>query len=170
MCKTADVSIREMKDNDWEKVREIYKSGIETGFGTFEREVPGWKQWNEGHHKVCRLVAVIKGEVAGFAVLQTVSKRKVYGGVAEVSIYIKENCRHTGVGEKLLNSLIIDSEKHGFWTLQSSIFSDNIPSRKLHAKCGFRTVGTREKQAKDFSGRWRDTILMERRSKTVGID
>lgn len=163
-----NITIREMRDSDWNEVSRIYREGIETGKGTFERDVPDFEKWDKGHLEICRFIAEADGEAAGFAVLQHVSARKVYDGVAEVSIYIDERYRNLGVGTTLLNHLINESEKNGFWTLVSSIFADNKPSRSLHRKCGFREVGYREKLARDFNGVWRDTVLVERRSKTVG--
>lgn len=164
------INIRKMEDNDWDEVKKIYWQGIETGNGTFEKETPEWEKWDRVHHKNCRLIAEIDNKIVGFAVLQPVSQRSCYYGVAEVSVYVEENSRGKGIGEKVLSALVDDSEKEGYWTLQSSIFSDNLPSRKIHEKCGFRLVGYREKQAKDFSGRWRDTVTVERRSKIVGND
>jgi L-amino acid N-acyltransferase YncA len=94
----------------------------------------------------------------------------VYSGVAEVSIYIAEQNRGRGVGQVLLNHLATESEKAGYWMLQSGIMEDNTASRILHEKCGFRTVGLRERIGKDLSGRWRNNILMERRSSVIGMD
>jgi phosphinothricin acetyltransferase len=65
--------------------------------------------------------------------------------------------------------LIKDSEEHGFWTLQASIFPENKSSIILHEKYGFRVVGIREKIGKIKNGQWRDVVLMERRSQKIGI-
>lgn len=164
------INIRKMNNSDWNDVKKIYWQGIETGNGTFERETPEWEKWDRVHHKKCRIIAEINGKAVGFAVLQPVSQRICYTGVAEVSVYVEETHRGKGIGEKVLNALVQDSEKEGFWTLESSIFSDNMASRKVHEKCGFRLIGYREKKAKDFSGKWRDTVTYERRSKIVGND
>ena len=104
----------------------------------------------------------------GWAALTPVSGRCVYAGVAEVSVYISHAERGKGVGELLLKELISQSEANGIWTLQSSIFSENISSIRLHEKCGFRIVGYREKIVKKH-GVWKDNILMERRSVIIGI-
>jgi phosphinothricin acetyltransferase len=85
-----------------------------------------------------------------------------------VSIYIKESARGKHVGEKLLRKLIAESEKAGYWTLQSGIIEINKASIALHNKAGFRVVGFREKIAKDHNGVWQNTVLMERRSAFVG--
>jgi len=102
--------------------------------------------------------------------LSGVSSRCVYRGVAEVSVYIAERNRKNGIGQKLLEYVTTQSEKAGIWLLQSGIMEDNSASIHLHEKCGFRTVGYREKIGCDISGRWRNTVLMERRSRTTGID
>ena len=160
------LKIRTFKKQDWTSVSEIYAEGMATGMATFENEVPSFDIWNEKFIKNCRLVAELNNEVAGFAVLSQVSKREVYRGVAEVTIYISESQRGKGLGKQLLDALVIESENQGFWTLQAGIFSSNEASIKLHKSCGFRIVGIREKIGKRDSI-WHDNVLMERRSKIV---
>lgn len=161
-----ELKIRTFRKQDWASVSRIYAEGIATGIATFETEVPSFDVWNEKFIKNCRLVAIINNEVVGFAVISQVSKRKVYKGVAEVTIYIDKNQRGKGIGKQLLNTLIIESEKEGFWTLQAGIFLENKASIKLHEKCGFRIIGIREKIGK-LKGKWHDNHFLERRSKSV---
>ena len=66
-------------------------------------------------------------------------------------------------------ALVQASEAEGIWTLQASIFPENVASVELHRACGFREVGRRERVGR-LLGRWRDTVLLERRSRTVGVD
>ena len=162
--------IEEMKESDLEEVLKIYLEGINTGIATFQNSAPNFEDWNNGHIKSCRLVAKSDGKALGFAVLSPVSSRCVYSGVAEVSIYIGENYRGLGIGKTLLTDLIKLSEKNNFWTLQSGIIRENTSSIELHKKCGFREIGIREKVAKMDNGLWHDTVLMERRSKLIGIN
>jgi len=158
--------LRSLIDTDWNSVSKIYAEGISTGMATFETEMPSWDVWNEKHIEHCRIVAELNFEVVGFAVLSQVSKREVYKGVAEVSVYVSEQHRRKHVGEALLKQLINESEKNGFWTLQASIFSNNIGSISLHEKCGFRVVGVRKKIGK-LHDKWYDNFLLERRSKSI---
>ena len=162
------INIRNYEQNDWSKVREIYLLGIKTNNATFELEVPEREDWEKRHLGICRLVAISDSEVVGWAALLPVSEREVYRGVAEVSVYISPAHSGKGIGKKLLTKLINESEANGIWTLQASIFPENIASIKLHKSCGFRIVGTREKIGK-MKGTWRDTVLLERRSKSTGI-
>ena len=163
-------TIKEMKTSDWEEVAQIYLEGINTGIATFQNSIPNFEDWNNGHIKSCRLVAKSEGKVLGFAALSPTSSRPVYSGVAEVSIYIGENHKGLGIGHALMTNIIKLSEENNFWTLQSGIIRENSASIELHKKCGFREIGIREKVAKMDNGVWHDTVLMERRSKTVGID
>lgn len=165
-----ELSIRPMNEQDWPDVAEIYRQGIATGKATFQSEIPKYRDWDASHLPIGRFVAVAGGKVAGWAALSGVSGRCVYRGVAEVSIYIAEDSRKNGIGQKLLEYLIDQSEKAGIWMLQSGIMEDNPASIGLHGKCGFRKVGCRERIGRDINGRWRSTVLMERRSATVGID
>lgn len=159
--------IRPLVPSDWPVVARIYAEGIESGNATFETEVPDWETWDSAHLEKCRLVFETEGGVLGWAALSPVSRRRVYRGVAEVSVYVGSTARGRGVGSDLLQALIACSETSGFWTLQTSIFPENQSSVALHAKHGFRQVGTRERIGSHL-GRWRDTVLMERRSPNVG--
>ncbi len=157
-----------MTEQDWEAVREIYSQGIATGNATFEQSVPDWKEWDERHLPTCRLVVRSGAQALGWAALSPVSSRCVYGGVAEVSIYISAEARGQGTGRLLLRALVESSEQNGIWTLQAGILAENAPSIHLHQQAGFRIVGTRERIG-CLDGRWRDTVLMERRSGVVGV-
>lgn len=161
-----DFIIEQMKPGDWEQVRSIYLEGIATGHTTFETGAPSWEKWDAGHLKIARLVARHGDKVLGWAALSAVSSREAYRGVAELSVSIGEESRGRGIGRALLEALIEQSESNGIWTLQASIFPENIASVKLHLRCGFREVGRRERIGK-LNGAWRDTLLFERRSQIV---
>ena len=162
------MEIKNIEKDNFNQVAEIYRQGIETGIATFQNDIPDWDSWNKSHLQNCRIAAFNNNVMMGWAALTPVSSRCVYAGVAEVSIYIGEAFRGKGVGELLLTHLIKESEQAGLWTLQSGIFPENIGSIKLHENCGFRQIGFREKVGQK-NGIWKDNIIMERRSKTVGI-
>lgn len=165
-----EFNIRTMKKEDWNSVLDIYMQGINTKQATFQTEVPEYEEWDKGHLKTGKLVAVDnQDKVVGWIALSPTSSRCVYRGVVEVSVYISESFRKNNLGYKLLNKVIEESEKEGIWTLQSGIFAINEASIALHKKCGFRIVGIREKIGRDSNGIWQDTVLMERRSKIVGL-
>ena len=164
-----NVDIEQMSASDEHEVRRIYLEGIATGNATFETEAPMWDLWTESHLLHSRLVARSNGEVIGWAALSPVSGRCVYGGIAEVSVYVGEKSRGRGIGKALLNALIESSEANGIWTLQAGIFRENEASVTLHLKHGFREIGYRERVAKHH-GIWRDTVLLERRSTIVGME
>ena len=163
-----DFVIEKMKDEDWSKVASVYREGIATGNSTLEKEPPEWEKWDKDHLRNCRLVARAQGKVIGWAALSPVSTRCAYSGVAEVSLYITTSARGIGVGKTLFRAVIKESEQAGIWTLQGQIFPENISSIAMSKSCGFREVGYRE-HIGQMNGVWRDVILMERRSKTVGV-
>ena len=156
-----------MLPGDWPEVARIYAEGIATGMATFETRVPEYDAWDRAHLRPCRWVAASEGRLLGWVALSPVSGRCVYGGVAEVSIYVGADSRGRGVGRSLFTVLIADSEAAGFWTLQSGIFPENSASIDLHLAMGFRQLGYRERIAR-HNGSWKDNLLFERRSAIVG--
>lgn len=160
-------SINPLLPTHWPAVKRIFEEGIATGLASLETSAPPWEEWDTHHDQRCRLVAVEGEEVLGWAALTPVSHRCVYGGVSEVSIYIGAAHRGKGVGKQLFQALVDASEEAGFWTLESIVFQDNVASINLHKAVGFREIGYRERISK-FQGKWITTVLLERRSKTVG--
>jgi len=160
------MQVRPLLPSDWPAVLAAYEEGLATGHATFETTPPTWDQWDAAHSLHARLVAISDTTVCGWAALTPVSRRKVYSGVAEVSVYIRNEARRRGAGRLLLTSLIAESEAAGIWTLQASIFPENTASVGLCLSCGFREVGRRERIAR-HAGVWRDTVLVERRSSAI---
>jgi L-amino acid N-acyltransferase YncA len=161
-------TLRPMNERDWPRVLEIYREGIATGNATLETSLPSYERWDSSHLAACRIVAVAGDDIVGWAALSPVSGRCVYGGVAEVSVYVASTARGAGIGRRLLERLVVESEEAGFWTLQAGILAENVASRALHASCGFREVGVRERLGQ-LNGVWRDIVLLERRSDCVGV-
>ncbi|HVF44988.1 MAG TPA: GNAT family N-acetyltransferase [Pyrinomonadaceae bacterium] len=162
--------IEKMTARHWEGVRVVYVEGLATGDASFETDAPDWGLFDASHLPCCRLVALEGERVAGWAALGPVSRRKVYEGVAEVSVYVGTSFRGRGLGRALLSALVAESESAGIWTLQAGVFPENTASVELHKACGFREVGRRERIGRARGGLWRDTLLLERRSNKVGVD
>lgn len=157
-----------MAPSDWEQVRSIYLEGIRTCNATFETQAPSWQKWDESHLRLARTVARDGDRVLGWGALSKVSDRRCYSGVAEASIYVGEMHRGKRIGEALLRAVISISELNGIWTLQAGVFPENRASLALLRKCGFREVGRRERLGQ-LDGAWRDVLLLERRSMTIGV-
>lgn len=164
----AAVAIEPMTAADWPAVRRIYKEGIATGRATFETGAPAWEAWDASHRADCRFVARRGGRVVGWIALSRPPRRAVHRGVAEVSVYVAATARGSGVGRALFEALIPASEAAGVWTIQAGVLADNEASLALHERAGFRRVGVRERFGRDGAGRWRDIVLLERRSAVVG--
>ena len=161
--------IRPLEASDWPRVAAIYGEGIAGGLATFESDCPSWVEWDAAHLSCCRLVASQGDEVVGWAAVSPISRRPCYVGVAEASVYVAAGARRQGIGRALLEALIRESEKHGFWTLQGTTLAENVASLGLQVKCGFHVVGRRERIAV-LNGVWHDTILTERRSHLAGTE
>jgi phosphinothricin acetyltransferase len=156
-----------MTADDREAVLAIYQQGIATGIATLETESPDWQWWDQSHKPECRLVAEEDGRVVAWAALTSVSRRPCYRGVAEETIYVATDAQGRGIGQALMQRLVDESERAGYWTLQAAIFPENRASVALHEACGFRSVGVRQRIG-EREGRFHDVLLMERRSLTVG--
>lgn len=162
--------IRTYTSADWPEVDRIYAEGIATGLATFETAPKPQTSWENGSVPGSSIVLMSDDDtqILGWATLWPVSDRCAYAGVAEVSVYVGENARGKGAGKLLLSELVTASERLGIWTLQAGIFAENTPSIILHEKCGFRQIGVRERLGA-LHGVWKDIVLMERRSKAIGI-
>ncbi len=158
--------IEPMTDGHADGVLSIYQSGIDEGNATFETQIPAWETFSEARLPDHRFVATHGNLVVGWVAVTAVSRRPVYAGVVEHSVYVDPLARGRGIGRQLLEVLISSTESAGIWTIQSSIFPENIASLRLHAAAGFREIGVRERIARHH-GRWRDVILIERRSRAI---
>ena len=156
-----------MEPEDWPQVERIYGAGIETGLATFETAPPSWEAWDAVNLPDLRLVAV-EDRLVGWIAAKRVSSRHCYRGVVEHSIYVDLELSGRGIGRRLLDALIEKSERLGYWTIQTAIFPENVASITLHEKAGFRVVGTQELLG-ESNGVWRDVVVMERRSQSVGM-
>ena len=163
------VKVGAMVPADWPNVSAIYLEGIATGNATFETMAPNWEQWDRAHLPYGRLVARQGRTIAGWAALSRISQRACYAGVAELTVYVASWARSHGVGSALMQAAIHASEQNGIWTLQGSIFPENVASLRLVESAGFRQVGRRQRIGK-LHGAWRDVVLVERRSPMVGAE
>jgi L-amino acid N-acyltransferase YncA len=163
----ASVRVVAMTPEHADDVLRIYEAGIDSGDATFEPAAPSWPEFDAKFRPEVRFVALSPdGSVLGWVALSSVSSRRVYAGVAEVSVYVSPDAARRGVGRALLDAAIEASEAADIWTLQAGIFPENAASLALHAKAGFRTVGIRERMGR-HGDRWRDVVLLERRSLNV---
>ena len=159
--------IRNLEESDAIAVLNIYQQGLDTGEASFETSAPDWGSWDKKYHRFCRLLAEQNDQILGWAALAPVSLRDCYHGVAEVSVYVSSNHLGRGIGNILMAALVAASEENGIWSLYSSIFPENEATLRLHLRHGFREVGVRERIAQRH-GRWRNTMILERRSTRIG--
>ncbi|HEY8701989.1 MAG TPA: GNAT family N-acetyltransferase [Arthrobacter sp.] len=161
-----------MQESDWPAAQRIFAEGIATGDATFESEAPDWPRFDSTRLKGHRLVAETPaGEIVGWAAVSAVSGRTVYAGVVEHSVYVAAAARGRGAGKVLLAALVQSTESAGIWTIQANVFPENQASLNLHLGLGFTIVGRRVKIARmthgPAAGKWRDTVLIERRSPVI---
>jgi L-amino acid N-acyltransferase YncA len=160
----STVRVERMRPGHWPAVRSIYQAGIATGNATLERQVPEWEGWDAGHRPDCRLVAVDGDRVLGWVALSPYSTRTVYAGIAWLSIYVAPDAQRRGIGRRLVEAAVEASEEAGVWTLMAGILPENVASLVLHERAGFRRIGVQRRLGRDAAERWRDVVLMERRS------
>ncbi len=159
--------IRPMRAGDAAAVLAIYQAGLDGGQASFETVAPPWAAFDAGRLPDHRFVATDPaGTVLGWVAVAAVSSRPVYAGVVEDGVYVDPAAQGRGVGRALLDALVAATEAAGIWTIQAGIFPENRASLRLHERVGFRVVGIRERLGQHH-GRWRDVVLLERRSRTV---
>jgi L-amino acid N-acyltransferase YncA len=156
------VRVRPLRPDDYPAVAAIFAEGIASGLATFETAVPDWEEWDAAHLPEHRFVAELDREVAGWCAVVPYSRRAVYRGVGEESVYVAAQARGRGAGRALLEAVIASARAGGLWTLQAGIFPDNVASLELHRALGFREVGVRERIGR-LDGVWRDVVLLELR-------
>src|SRR5215831_13019414 len=165
------LTLRPMWAVDAEPVLAVYQAALDAGDASFETDAPSWADFDAGRLPGHRHVATDEdtGELLGWIAASPVTSRSAYAGVVEHSVYVAPQARGRGVGAALLQALIDSTEAAGIWTIQSGIFPENTASLRLHERNGFRVVGIRERIG-HLNGRWRDVVLLERRSPRVGGD
>ena len=164
MLPATGLVVEPMTDADADAVIAIYAEGIASGNATLETTVPDWSHWHTSHRRDCRFVARLDGAVVGWTAIGRYSTREFDAGVAWESVYVAESARGRGAGRALLDALIPASEAAGVWTLMAGVLAENAASLALHERVGFRRVGIQERIGRDATGRWRDVVLLERRS------
>jgi L-amino acid N-acyltransferase YncA len=167
VVQSTAITIEALRPDHWPAVARVYEDGIATRNATFETEVPTWDAWDSSHLPEHRFVALCDGEVVGWTAVSPVSGRCCYAGVVENSVYVAESARGQGVGRRLLEELIASTEAAGIWTIEAGMFPENEGSIRLHQAAGFETVGTHKRRGK-LDGVWRDVLMLERRSPSVG--
>jgi L-amino acid N-acyltransferase YncA len=161
------VIIRPMEPTDASQVLAIYQAGLDTGQASFETAAPDWEAFDAAKMPGHRFTAVdADGRVVGWVAVPR-SRPGACTRVVEHSVYVLPGSHRRGIGAALLRALIGSTEAAGIWTIQSSLFPENTASVRLHQQAGFRILGTRERIAR-HQGRWRDTVIMERRSAIAG--
>jgi phosphinothricin acetyltransferase len=160
--------VRPMSREDWPAVSRIYREGIATGDATLEPAVPTWGEFDAGHAPGARIVGLVDGEIVAWFATAPWSSRRVYRGVHWESVYVGAAHRGQGVGTRILTAGVTASEAHGIWTLFAGVLAENAASLALHRRCGFRKLGIQRRVGQDREGRWRDVVLLERRSGIVG--
>jgi len=160
------MKIRPMEPADAEAVLRIYQTGLDGGDASFETTAPTWAAFVAGKLDGHSFVAVDDDAVLGWIAVTRVSPRPVYAGVVEHSVYVDPAARGRGVARALLDALIESTDAAGIWTIQSGVFPENVASLRLHEQVGFRIVGVRERVGRRH-GRWRDVVLLERRSSLI---
>nr|WP_095871882.1 GNAT family N-acetyltransferase [Streptomyces sp. TLI_235] len=156
-----------MTDEHADQVLAIYQAGIDEGNATFETAAPTWQAFDAARLAEHRFVAVDRTDrVLGWIAASRVSDRCAYAGVVEHSVYVRPDARGRGIADRLLRALIASTEEAGIWTIQSGVFPENTASLAVHARNGFRVIGTRERIGR-HQDVWRDVLLIERRSLIV---
>jgi L-amino acid N-acyltransferase YncA len=159
---TPPLKARDATAEDTAAIAAIYNDGIADRIATFEtrpRTPQDIERWLEGPHPV---VVVEEGDsVVAFASTSEYRPRSCYAHIAELSVYVGRAHRGRGAGRLALSALFEKARAAGLTKLVSRVFVDNVASRSLLCKLGFREVGTYEKHGQ-LEGAWRDVVVVEK--------
>ena len=122
-----------IQKQDYPDVSRIFQQGIDGGNSTFEiAPASSFETWMEGKYPTCCLIARNEQhETLGWASLASTSKRTVFVGVAELSVYIANEHQGKRVATRLLHQLFQAAEQANIWTIQSGIFPENTISLQV---------------------------------------
>lgn len=159
--------MRDAGETDMAALHRIYAHHVLTGLASFEETTPTLPELAARRAEVLArglpwLVAERAGEVVGYAYATAYRTRSAYRCTIEDSVYIAEGLGGRGIGHSLLAALIARCDG-GPWRQMIAVIGDsgNAASIALHARLGFRRVGTLP--AVGFKlGRWVDSVLMQR--------
>ena len=146
-------------------IARIYNQGIEDRQATFETEPrPATAiaaQLAERGERYPTVVVERDGVVVAWAGASLYRSRPCYDGVGEFSVYVARDSRGSGAGRLALGALLDACAERGFWKLVSRIFPENVASRAVCRRLGFREVGVYHRHGR-LDGAWRDCVVVER--------
>jgi phosphinothricin acetyltransferase len=143
-----------------------YRGYVEDSLATFEVVPPTCQDWRrklEGLDKIGLpfLVAIERGEVAGYALATPWRPRPGYRFTVEDSIYIHPQRIGHGLGQRLMAELIKAVRAWGAKQMVAVIAESGDPaSPALHLRAGFVEVG-RLRRVGFKQDRWVDTTLLQ---------
>lgn len=159
----SDNLIFDASPSDCASIAAVYNQGIRSHMATFEtelRSVDQIERWLAGDAAIIK-TAFRDDVFAGFAAIFKYRDRTCYSGVAEFSVYVDERHQGHGVGQCLIEGLIAEAARRGYWKLLSRVFPENTACRRMLQRTGFREVGVYERHAR-LCGAWRDVVIVER--------
>jgi phosphinothricin acetyltransferase len=161
----STVEIRRAVVADLAAITEIYNEAILTTTATFDTETKSaaermeWFQSHDERHPI--LVAVLDGQVVGWASLSKWSDRCAYADTAETSFYVKSEYRGRGVGRQLKAAIIEEARRLRLHSLIARVADGSSESLHLNEEFGFVHVGTLKEVGRKF-GRLLDVHILQK--------
>jgi len=158
--------IRPATEADLPFITQIYRHAVLYGTATFELVPPDLAEMTRRFHALMEggypyLVAVLEGRAVGYAYAGAYRPRPAYRFTVENSIYLDPASHRRGIGLKLMQRLIAESEARGYRQMIAVIGdSANAGSLGVHTKTGFKMIGTHPNVGLKF-GRWLDIVMMQ---------
>ncbi len=163
----SGLTIRPAAPADLDTITEIYADAVTNGTSSYELEPPTRAEMTKRFETLSAggfpyLVAESSGKVLGYAYAGPFRPRAAYRFIVENSVYIAPDAKGRGIGRRLLESLIVESERLGFRQMIAVIGDGHAESAsvKLHQSMGFRHSGRLEGSGYKH-GRWLDTTFMQ---------
>ena len=138
-------TIRMATPDDGAQVAEIYRPIVAETAISFEEEPPTAAEMvrriEAGTSQAPWLACESGGRIFGYAYASRHRERAAYRWSVDVSVYVREAHRRTGVGRALYTSLFALLRLQGFCAAHAGITLPNPASVRLHESMGFRPAG-----------------------------
>ena len=153
--------IRAVRREDVAAITAIYNVYVEKDTATFELDPVSVEEMARRVAEISSvypyLVCEEEGKLVGYAYVHAWKSKEAYDKTLETTVYLAPGWEGMGYGRLLMDRLIEMCRERGYHALIACITAENMRSRALHTRLGFKQVSHFEQVGWKF-GRWLDVV------------